>query len=275
MKFLLPTDFSKNADNAINYAIAMARATQAELVLLHIYTPQVSRRNVAYALISEEVSQAIKAAGDKLNRLGKETSADQGIVCSGLVLSGSPVQEIVRHANSINADLIIMGTQGVNSIDKIFFGSNTASVIERSKCNVLAIPTHTKPQVPKKIVFATDYHTSDLQTMKKLARLASLVGAEIVVLHVSNKKLKSERDMLEQFTKEVAKDTGLAQPYYYVMSHKDTRKGIELFVDSTGADLLSMSTRRRSAFSKLFDASLTKQIASQAHLPLLAFHVTK
>ena len=274
MKFLVPTDFSKNAGNAINYASVLARATNSELVFLNVHHPQVTNKNVAYALISEEMARAIKEANDQLTRICLETADEHGISCTSLALAGDPVQEITRFADYMKADLIVMGTQGASGIDKIFFGSNTASVIERSICDVLAVPSHTKPLIPKKIVFATDYHSSDLKTMKKLARVASLVSAEIVVLHVSKKGLKSERDMIERFTKEITKETGLPQPYYYVMSHEDTRRGIELFVDSSGADLISMSTRRRSVFSKLFDTSLTKQIASHARLPLLAFHVT-
>jgi nucleotide-binding universal stress UspA family protein len=190
-------------------------------------------------------------------------------------LTGAPVQEIITEAKSFQADLIIMGTRGASGLDRIFFGSNTSSVIENATCHVLAVPIHTKPAVPKKIVFATDYKDSDMRTLKELARVANGINAEILILHVSRSESKADRDMIEQFSKTVAQQTGLPQPYYYVMSHEDTSKGIDYFADSLEADLISLSPRKRSVFSKLFDSSLTKKMASEARHPLLAFHVAK
>ncbi|MEO5602753.1 MAG: hypothetical protein ABIR06_17665 [Cyclobacteriaceae bacterium] len=56
------------------------------------------------------------------------------------------------------------------------------------------------------------------------------------------------------------------------MAHDDVQKGIDLFVDSVGADLIALSTRKRNVFEKIFDTSLAKKMPYQARLPLIAFH---
>lgn len=274
MKFLVPTDFSKNASNALAYACSLARATNSELILLNVYTPQVTRKNAAYQFIWEEVAMATIKSQEQLKRLCQEILAD-GIPCTALVLEGPPVQTIIEASNFDPVDLIIMGTQGSSRIDKILFGSTASSVIEQSTRNVLAIPLQAKPDIPKKVVFATNYHESDRVALIGLSRIAAILNAELVILHVSEKGLKSDRDLIEKFSREVAETTGLPPPFYYVMTNKDTKEGIDQFVDSSAADLIALSTRKHSLLSKIFETSIAKELALQARLPVLAFHVTQ
>lgn len=254
---------------------------------INVYSPPVTRHNLAYPLITKEMGRAKKEATEQLTKRCAEISDAYGIRCQSLVMTGNPVDEINGQAAEGKMDMIIMGTEGASGIDKVLFGSNTASVIERAPCPVLAVPSHTKLAVPSKIVFATDYQDNDMQTLQALTKLVAAFKAELIIVHVSKEKLparptekvqsggKSDRDLIEQFSKAVAKETGLPQPYYYVMPHDNIQKGIELFVDSAGADLFALSTSKRTVFEKLFDASLTKKMAYQARLPLLAFHSAK
>ena len=272
MKILVPTDFSKNANHAIDYAAVVAKATGAELLLLYVYSPPVTRNNLAYPLITEEMGRAKKEANEQLLNKCNEISEAYRISCHSLVMTGNLVDEIIGKAVDVKIDMIIMGTQGASGIDQVLFGSNTAAVIERASCPVLAVPAQTKPFIPRKIVFATDYQDNDMQTMKAVTNLTTSFKAELLIVHVSKEPLKSERDLIEQFSKAVAKETGFKEPFYYVMPHDDIQKGIDLFVDSVGADLIALSMRKRNIFEKLFDKSLTKKMAYHTRLPLLVFH---
>jgi len=274
MKILIPTDFSVNADHALKYASLLGKAMNANLILLHVYIPPITRANAAYPLITEEIGRMKSEATEKLHKMASALSEDYGISCEHRVRMGSPVGEIASEAENSHADLIVMGTLGASGLTKIIFGSNTALVIEKATCPVLAVPMGAVITLPKRIVFATNYHDSDMTTLKSLASLAKTLDAELMIVHVSKDKLKSERDLIEQFSKAVAEETGFQQPFYYVMEHTDIKKGLDLFVDSAGADLLALSTRKRSVFEKLFDSSLTKQMAYHIKIPLLAFHAT-
>jgi nucleotide-binding universal stress UspA family protein len=277
MKILLPTDFSKNAKHAIDYTCLslLANTLKAEIKLLYVYTPPVTRNNLSYPLIQDEMARAVKEAEEQLTILCSEISDDTGLRCKSLVMTGSVVEEIIKEAEYSKADMIVMGTKGASGIEKILFGSNTAAVIEKAICPVLAVPKGAAIALPKRIVFATNYHDSDMTTLKSLTNLVKTLKAELMIVHVSKDKLKSDRDLIEQFSKAVAEETGFQQPFYYVMEHKDTKKGLDLFVDSAGADLLALSTRKRSVFEKLFDSSLTRQMAYQLKLPLLVFHAVQ
>lgn len=275
MKILIPTDFSANANHALKYAALLGKAIKANLVLLHVYTPPVTRNNVAYPLITEEIGRMKSEAMGKLHNLSIEISENYGISCEQFVRVGSPVGEIVSEVKNIRADLIVMGTLGASGIEKLVFGSNTASVIERSICPVLAVPADSALSLPNKIVFATNYEDKDIQTMKDLIKITQRLNAEFILLHVSKRSLKSDDELIEELSMSVAKEANIAQPFYYVIHHENTQKGIEHFVDSIGANLIALSTRKRGIFEKLFDSSLSKKMAYQLRLPLLVFHAVQ
>ena len=52
---------------------------------------------------------------------------------------GDPTEAIIDHAESHNADLIVMGTSGRGKLDKLLFGSTSDSVVRRAPCPVLLI----------------------------------------------------------------------------------------------------------------------------------------
>ncbi|MDH4090897.1 MAG: universal stress protein [Cyclobacteriaceae bacterium] len=274
MKILIPTDFSENAAHAIKYASVVAKALGAEVKLLCVCTPPLSRNDVAYELIEAEMSKAEKAAHKELLKISGELLDAFGVPCEKEVRTGSTVYEIINAASESKTDLIVMGTKGASGIGGFLFGTNTGEVIEATPCPVLAVPADAPIALPKKVVFATNFYDSDIQTLKELSTLVNKLNAELILLHVSKEKVKSERDTIEAYSKTVAVETGHQEPFYYVLQHDDTQKGINLFVDSVGADLIALSTRKRKEFEKLFDRSLTKKMAYQARLPLLAFHTT-
>ena len=63
---LFPTDFSTNANHALEYAVNIANATGASIHLLHVYTPLVSPANSIHAFITDETDDIKKTATEKL-----------------------------------------------------------------------------------------------------------------------------------------------------------------------------------------------------------------
>ena len=275
MKILIPTDFSANAVHAINYASLLGKVMNADLILLHVYTPAVTRGNVAYPLITEEKGRMTREAMEKLHNISATVSENYGIGCEHLVKIGSPVDEIVKEAEEQKVDLIVMGTLGASGMSKIVFGSNTAFVMEKATCPVFVVPANSALALPKKIVFATNYADNDIQTVKDLIKITQPLRAELILLHVSKENLKSDNDLIEDFSRAVAKEVKIEQPFYYIMHHEDIQKGIDHFVDSVGADLIVMSMRKRGILEKVFDSSLSKRMAYQARIPLLVFHAVQ
>jgi len=130
-RILYCTDFSHNSEQARGYAISLAAEYGAELALFHVTgkPPDVSKADAIVAARTQE-----------LDKLVSETERKNLNVRSAVRL-GKPYEEIVRYANEVQANLIIMTARGGDAVDRAVFGSTTYRVIQLGPCPVLAIHT--------------------------------------------------------------------------------------------------------------------------------------
>ena len=277
MKYLVPTDFSGNAKNAVEYAAALANATHAELIYIHVVTP-IGNDIHPRGNVEAEVVKAKRAdAKTQLETLLiKVQTAYKGLISDYLIRTGDAVEEITKTAQN-KADIIIMGTHGASGMKKFFFGSNTASVIEESAIPVLAIPENCAFVIPKKIVFATDYYDSDLSAMIILTKIAEKFNSEICIVHivVGGVKPEAEFPALNNFLNTVIKTTGYTKTSCRVYSHETIEKGIDLVIKEEEADIFAVSTRKRNPLEKLFNKSTSKELSYGSKIPLLIFRVNE
>lgn len=265
MTILVPTDFSENANQAIEYAGEICRVTGSQLVLLHVGHENASA-----------VGERLEAV-ERLSVLSKAiTDECPGLAISVDVAAGEVVREIVHHAEKIEADLIVMGTQGASNLGKLLFGSNTASVIERATCAVLSVPANSTFKRPAKMLFSTNFTGEELKVAGDFVNLAKAFGASVIIAHVSVDPPREELDTstIEKFVSEVIKTTNYNLITSKVISENTIGMGLDALIAETGADMIALSTRRRGLFEKLYNPSLTKKLSLQANIPLFAFPAT-
>ncbi len=126
MKVLLATDGMPHTDRAIDYAIDYASRYRAGLFVVYALSPGRDQR-AAYAEGRETV-QGIKQ---------KALSREVGVTT--MLEAGEPAEAIVRTADKIGADAIIMGASGKCEGRKRPLGSVSASVAQDACCSVFII----------------------------------------------------------------------------------------------------------------------------------------
>src|SRR5438552_4094730 len=145
-RILIPTDFSKFSQVALNYASAFAEKFAAELYLLHViqdlavFIPDMI--TVAPPPVPT-VEQMTKAVQEAFDRLIKDNRLERFPIHRD-VREGTPFYEIVRYAKEQNIDLIIMGTHGHTGLTHMLLGSVTEKVVRKAPCPVLTVrhPEH-------------------------------------------------------------------------------------------------------------------------------------
>ena len=272
---LFPTDFSPNANCALEYAVEIAALTGATLNLLHVYTPIVSKDNVYSSLITDEVADASREAQEKLKVITDTIAKEFPTVsCEAQVKVGEAVDEILNTSLESKADLIIMGTLGANKLSKMIFGSNTSSIIEKSECPVLAVPSGCTYRPPKRILFATNFSFKDLDGVKKLALIAQAFDSEIILGHVdvSIDEESDETASMENFLKEASTVTAYPKIFSQITSDHNVSMGLDKIIEEAAIDMFALSTQKRTWFEKIYNPSLTQKISNHTYIPLLAFH---
>jgi nucleotide-binding universal stress UspA family protein len=271
---LVPTDFSENAANATEYAAVIAESTGATVTLLHVYTPAVSRFSVISALLTEEVKEAKKESREKLQVIvGTLRSQYSKANVNAAVAVGEAIPEILQAIKDVHVDMIVMGTQGISSLQKFFLGSNASSIVEKATCPVMVIPAAAQCSIPKKIVYATDYSYSDIESARTLTEIAAVFKATITFVHITteDEEVDDEVAFIDKFTNEIKEATGYNQINSHILSDATVIMGLDSLVNDRKADLLAIATRRRNIFEKLYNPSITRKLAQYTRIPLLAF----
>ena len=168
----VPTDFSDNADNALYFAIELAKKQNAKLVLIHAFQLPIVVAAVPYDIINNEKLELKKEAENNLKAQCLKIKHSGNLTYEYILEEGPAVDVILKHAKEKKADIIIMGTKGASGLKAVLFGSITESVIEKTELPVLAIPNKTKFSTPiKTITFATNYNLNEIESIKKLIEI--------------------------------------------------------------------------------------------------------
>ncbi len=133
IKLLLhPTDLTQGSEKAFAVAVSLARQHGAELIIAHALPPPTP--------LFESESPHRAQAEAALARLA-DVAAESGVSARRILIdSTAPVSHsIVRCAEDVHADMIVMGTAGKTGIIRWLVGSHAARVIARAQCPVVVV----------------------------------------------------------------------------------------------------------------------------------------
>lgn len=272
---LVPTDFSTNAENALHFAIALAKQQHATLILLHAYQMPVAVSPVPFNLLILEKEEAKQDATTKLRTLSAQIDHASGVSYEYLLQEGDAVDVISNTVKEKNVDLIVMGSKGASGLAGVIFGGVATSVIEKASCPVMAIPERTSLNKPiKKITYATDYQKNDTRIIGKIIELAEPIHAQVNIIHISGDEISPDEEskLMSQFMKKVNDVISYNNLSFQMLHGQDVEEQLEKYIADNSTDVLILSTHHRSFFDRLFEKSITKDLTLQATIPLVAFH---
>ena len=269
---LLPTDFSDSAENALKYALYLAKKTGATLTLLNVTYPSPGNSTM-HRNIRDILKNDSKKALIELESKIKIDPANEGVKVKTVSKYGTLNVQIQAVVQDLDIDLIVMGTHGATGLKELIFGSNTATVIEEvTDCPVLAVPYKAPLHELNKIVFATTYSFNNIEVLKELSAMADILGATIQILHVRTPKDSTKEAIVEEFKQKLKTEIPQGNFAFHEIEHEDVVEGLQQYVTAEKIDLLAMGTRKRGFFGSFINKSLTKTAAFHTSIPLLAFH---
>jgi len=184
-RILCPFDFSEPSTHALEQAARMARWYGARLTVLHVRPtvvphPDISPEgHMAPWLVAEleTLRQRVTAACDV---------ATAGVQVDVMTSAGEPVHEILTHADTQAADLIVLGTHGLSGFRHLVLGSVTEKVLRRAACPVLTVPPRAHATLAQftRLICAVDFSDCSQKAVTFAATLARQAGATLSLLHV-------------------------------------------------------------------------------------------
>lgn len=145
-KICVPSDFSRQAEHALRYAVTLAEQFRSQLHLLHVVqdiVPTVPEPGLAILPTDEIMRNLEKGAQEGLQNLLSQEWCDKLEVVRA-VRHGVPFHEICRYAKQQSIDLLVLGTHGRTGLAHFLLGSVAERVVRSSPCPVLTVrhPEH-------------------------------------------------------------------------------------------------------------------------------------
>jgi nucleotide-binding universal stress UspA family protein len=140
-RILVPTDGSDGVERAIEHAIEVATTNDADVHGLFVLSTD-AYAGLAMESSWESVDRLLREdAQEAVARVREIAEAvDEDLAVETAVVEGKPSREIVRYAEEVGCDLIVMGTHGRGGIDRLLLGSVAESVIRSSSMPVTTVP---------------------------------------------------------------------------------------------------------------------------------------
>lgn len=267
---ILATDFSPAALNACNYAADMAKAINADLLLVNI--PDVPKYFTdAQPLITpDEILLTAKESLDNL-QCSLERKTGNAISIKTEVRMGTFFTELQKLCNEVHPFAVVMGSQGKTNTERIFFGSNTVFAMKRLNWPLLAIPIGTKFSGIRKIGLACDFEkVPDTIPADEIGIFVKSFNADLFVINTGTTTAHNSEMIFQSGLVQVMLEE--LHPKYEFITNENIDDGIIDFCEKNNIDMLIIIPRRHTLSEKLIYKSHTKQMVLHSHVPVVAFH---
>ena len=273
-KIIVPIDFSKHSEYALEAAAMLAKQGNAELLALHMLELS---EGALTASDNEQQAQAVfflKMAEKKFDEFLQKDYLD-GVNVTPMVKHFKVFSEVSEVAEEHNADLIVMGSHGASGLTEIFVGSNTERVVRSSKTPVLVLKNKPTDLKFENIVFACDFSDEAIGAYKKAKSMFQPSNLNILYVNLPTDKFKSSSEIDATvagfFNKADGNLDGLKNMHY--VSDYSVEKGVLNFANKIKADLIVTPTRGRTGIAHFFEGSISEDIANHAVIPVMTYKI--
>lgn len=275
---LVPTDFSDEAKIALDFAVQLAKKSNATIQLLHV----IEIPSGSFAVIGDvyagsaamdhiyntQLMTAIQENMDRQISLVKE----QQVNINSALEYGNVYRQIEKWSKETDADLIVMGTKGASGWHEVLIGSNAEKIIRRSKVPVLTIKHPLNIDQLKNMVFAIgDPEDRSIEFVKKFQKI---VNATCHLLKVYRPvKLDSRLESATAEVKKFAEDNHFTDYTTNVIQAPWVEEGILEFVENQSFDMIAMGTHGYKGINHFLLGSHAEDVSNHAELPVLCINV--
>lgn len=264
-RILVGIDYTKSSENALNYALLLAKKSNASISLLHIFEFPLIHTNsglyvVDYKLVKDRDLRKLEHVKSKA--LKKFPGAN--IEC---INTTDTIKSFVKDlAKKKKVDYVVMGLETKNKISKYIYGSTGVSLSSKIECPVIIVPEHYKKHELKHTCVAVDNkETIKKRTMQKVLDFTHAHKCDHHLVHI-----KTEDEFLMVYEKNPAKQN--KRWHIKTIEAKDFTTGVNNYAKNNKTDLVIVFSHSHSMLYNLFRETNTKHIAFESKIPVMSIH---
>ena len=258
---LVPVDFSETSENAINFAVEMAKLFDNQITLLNVVSS-----GMMSLFIGDSQKEILKEGiQSRMNQYKAEVLKQWPQATVNLrVEEGKPYKTINQVADEGGCDQIVMGVNGANRMEQ-FIGSTTSRVISSSNVPVIAVKHETESLTFNNIVLPIDLTKGSKQKLVWAIHFAKKYNSHVHAIMEVNKDefIKNKIDANKAYVERVFRENNIKHTVKLLddRSYPDNL-GMDTvkYADEVNADLIMIMTQEEARFADMFVGSYAKQI---------------
>ena len=294
-KILVPTDFSPNANKALDFAVQIAKQAQAEIILVHAcnLVNTVFKDNLN---IKKEYNQTLLDDANKsLGLLKKSIEDSENIIVNVKIYYDNIIESILQASEENSADFIVIGTRGETEFSEKIFGSTTSELLGKSNIPIIVISALSEWEItlkpvpesnpkedrfePDVILFATNHFEENQELLNPIVDMAKLYSSTIHVVVFIDTDYAEAYDYVYSI-KELNHYIEFLQKTYpdvsftgKLLEGENFESTIEKYNDKNVVDIIAMITYPKTFWDKFLKKRITKNMAFHSKIPVLAISV--
>ncbi len=266
---LVPIDFSEICLIALEQACNVAEAVTADITIMSV----IEDSHIPSDLQKREYANEIRT---KLEDLAEGIRTERNLIVNILIESGKVYQRIVETSEILNADLVVMGTNGSTTPwrKRLFIGSNSLRVVREATCPVITIRGKHHRNGCRRIVLPLDLSEQTREKVNPTIELAQYFGATIhlcTMLDTKDEfivnKLTAQINQVEGYIKDAGIDctAEILTGYHVGKTYAST---ILNFADRIKADLIVIMSQKEVGFTGFFLGSTAQELINLSEIPV-------
>lgn len=276
---LIPTDFSRNAWQAVQYALVLFKNHQCNIHLINAFEFSDGMSFFINPEPGDEDYETAKAEAEDnlakvLDMMALKPVNQNMHKVSCQAICGEPLEVIKEYLTKHPIDMLIMGTQGTSNTSEAVYGSLAVNVMEKVReCPVMVVPLVTEIKPPTEIVFPSKFKSKfSSANLSALNTLSKMCGARIKVLYISkaaNSKLSEDQNTIKTNLLNLLSDCNVS---FKQLHHQEIINGINCFIESRESDMVCFLNKKHAFFGSILSRPLVKQITFYTCVPVLVLH---
>jgi nucleotide-binding universal stress UspA family protein len=271
-KILIPIDFSETSNRAIKHGAFIAKLCKGELILLHICKKSELLDIVLPALNIKDPSLITIYLHRKLDLLAESIRKEFGVKITTLISVGNITTEIVAIAEEFKIGMIIMGTQGADSENGLFLGSNSYRVLTKANIPVMTVRSESPKLGYRHILLPLDSSEHSRQKVNAAIQMADKFAAQLHVVGILGKEEKNyeyKMQVIFEQIQKLAKEKNLICTCEIAVAANRAQKTLA-YAKKIKADLIITMTDQTAGLSRIILGTYAHQLINNSAIPVLA-----
>ena len=263
---LVATDFSPAADNALLFALNMAKGTGARIVLFNAYLAASFVPDMVLIVPDKDLYD------EQFAMLQRQVSALSSVERAMIELRcepGNAAEKIITTATEVNPSWIIAGVKKSGKTIRKIFGSTALTLVRHSSTPLIIVPEAISFLPIDTIALASDLTTEhNLHMLDPLIEFGSAFHTAIYIVNVI--KRHSYEDISKAYEAFNLKWTmKQLSPSIEFLKEEDIGDALNHFIETHKISMLAMIAHPHSLIERLFSKSSIKEMMFETHLPLM------